>query len=204
MTTGRDLAVQSGSSARERILDAATRLFSERGVRAVGVARVISEAGVAKATLYAHFPSKDDLVRAYLARQADRTEQEIKALEREGVGGVQLIRAVFNLAARAAAQDRYAGCCFITATAEHLEDAAGVAQVLADQRASLRARFVRCIDDDDPHRRDRTARQLVALLDGAKVASLEDGSAAFDAVVPLIGALAAPSRAGAAGGRAQS
>lgn len=204
MTTGRDLAVQSGSSARERILDAATRLFSECGVRAVGVARVISEAGVAKATLYAHFPSKDDLVRAYLARQADRTEQDIKALEREGVGGVQLIRAVFSLAARAAAQDRYSGCCFIAATAEHLEGAAGVAQVLADQRASLRARFVRCIDDDDPHRRDRTARQLVALLDGAKVASLEDGAAAFDAVVPLIDALATPPRAGDARGRAQS
>jgi AcrR family transcriptional regulator len=204
MTTGHDLAVQSGPSAHERILDAATRLFSEHGVRAVGVARVISEAGVAKATLYAHFPSKGDLVQAYLARQADRAEREIDALEQEGVGGVQLIRAVFDLAARAAAQDGYAGCCFIAATAEHLEDAAGVAQVLADQRASLRGRFVRCLDDDDPHRRDRTARQLVALLDGAKVASLEDGAAAFDAVVPLIDVLVAPSQTRAVGGRAQS
>lgn len=204
MTIGHDLAAQGRSSAHERILDAATRLFSERGVRAVGVARVISEAGVAKATLYAHFPSKDDLVRAYLAGQADRAEREMDALEHKGIGGVQLIRAVFDLSARAAAQDRYAGCCFIAATAEHLEDADGVAQVLVDQRASLRARFARCLDDDDLRSRDRTARQLVALLDGAKVASLEDGAAAFDAVMPLIDVLAAPSVTGFAGRRAQS
>jgi AcrR family transcriptional regulator len=54
------------SEARERILDTADRLFYEHGVRAVGIDRVIAEAEIAKATLYAHFPSKDGLILAVL------------------------------------------------------------------------------------------------------------------------------------------
>lgn len=54
------------SETRERILDTADRLFYEHGVRAVGIDRVVAEADIAKATLYAHFPSKDDLILAVL------------------------------------------------------------------------------------------------------------------------------------------
>ena len=51
-----------GESARERILSTAYELFKHRGIRAVGIDEVIARAGVAKATLYRHFPTKDDLV----------------------------------------------------------------------------------------------------------------------------------------------
>jgi AcrR family transcriptional regulator len=54
---------------RERLLDTADELFSRRGIRGVGVEEVIERAGVAKATLYRHFPSKDDLVLAFLERR---------------------------------------------------------------------------------------------------------------------------------------
>ena len=59
------------SDARERILATAYELFSHRGIRAVGVDEIIETAGVAKATLYRHFSSKDDLVLAYLQRRED-------------------------------------------------------------------------------------------------------------------------------------
>jgi AcrR family transcriptional regulator len=55
--------------ARERILTTAYTLFTRRGVRAVGTDEVIAASGVAKATLYRHFPSKDDLVLAVLQRR---------------------------------------------------------------------------------------------------------------------------------------
>src|ERR671922_104190 len=58
--------------ARERILDSSYELFSQRGVQAVGVDEVIENAGVAKATLYRHFPSKTDLVIAFLERREER------------------------------------------------------------------------------------------------------------------------------------
>src|SRR5688500_12107719 len=55
-------------TAREKILDAAGHLFYQQGFRAVGIDTIIAEADVAKMTLYAHFPSKDDLIVAYLER----------------------------------------------------------------------------------------------------------------------------------------
>jgi AcrR family transcriptional regulator len=55
--------------ARERILKTAYDLFAERGIRDVGIDEIIERAGVAKATLYRHFPSKDTLVLAFLERR---------------------------------------------------------------------------------------------------------------------------------------
>src|SRR5262245_49315947 len=61
-------------SPRERILAAADRLFYARGIRAVGVDLVAREANVSKRTLYAYFPSKDDLIAAYLQGQFRHVE----------------------------------------------------------------------------------------------------------------------------------
>lgn len=58
--------------ARDQILDAAFDLFTERGIRAVGVDEVIARSGVAKATLYKHFRSKNDLAMAFLERREQR------------------------------------------------------------------------------------------------------------------------------------
>ena len=60
------------SDARQRILETADRLFYAEGVRAVGIDRIIAESGVAKVTLYAHFPSKDDLILAVLQYREER------------------------------------------------------------------------------------------------------------------------------------
>ena len=54
---------------REHILRTASDLFYRRGVRAVGVDLIIQEAGVAKTSLYRHFPTKDDLIVAFLERE---------------------------------------------------------------------------------------------------------------------------------------
>ena len=72
------------SPARQRILDTAYELFSHRGIRAVGVEEVISRADIAKATLYRHFRSKDDLVLAFLEQREDLwTRQLVEAGARE-------------------------------------------------------------------------------------------------------------------------
>lgn len=65
------MGTQSRSNARERILNAAYELFSQRGIRAVGVDELIAASGVANATFYRHFPSKDALALAFLDRREE-------------------------------------------------------------------------------------------------------------------------------------
>src|ERR1700754_1355707 len=72
-------AVYEQLSARERLLAAANELFYEEGVNTVGIDRVIERAGVAKASLYKSFGSKDELVRAYLYRRHVRRSERITA-----------------------------------------------------------------------------------------------------------------------------
>ena len=95
----RQEAVQVRPSARERILDAAYELFSHRGIRAVGVNEVIEHAGVATATLYRHFPSKDKLVLAFLDLREQRwTKDFIEAgAMRRGSNPEERLLAIFDV-----------------------------------------------------------------------------------------------------------
>src|SRR5919108_4448369 len=84
---------------RERLLDTAYELFSKRGIRGVGIEEVIERAGVAKATLYRHFPSKDDLVLAFLERREQHWTDDIheaQARHRDGEPEDRLL-AIFDV-----------------------------------------------------------------------------------------------------------
>jgi AcrR family transcriptional regulator len=102
-------------AARERVLESAYELFSRRGVRAVGVDEVIAHAGVAKATLYAHFPSKDDLVLAFLEQREQRwtfgfVEAEAR---RRGTTPEEQLLAVFDAFDAWFRRDDFEACSFI-------------------------------------------------------------------------------------------
>src|SRR2546429_5389243 len=88
-----------GSSARERILDAAYELFSRRGIQAVGVNEVTERAGVATATLYRHFPSKDKLVLAFLDLREQRWTKDIieAGAMRRGSNPEERLLAIFDV-----------------------------------------------------------------------------------------------------------
>src|SRR4029077_20403554 len=90
---------ETGLSARERILDASYELFSRRGIRAVGVNEVIERAGVATATLYRHFPTKDKLVLAFLDLREQRwTKDFIEAgAMRRGSNPEERLLAIFDV-----------------------------------------------------------------------------------------------------------
>jgi AcrR family transcriptional regulator len=139
--------------ARERILESAYDLFSRRGIRAVGVEEVIERAAVAKATLYRHFPSKDDLVLAFL-RQRERvwTHGWVEAeARRRGSTPEERLLAIFDLFDEWFHREDFEGCSFINvlletaslehpvgrASAEHLEHIRAVLRSLATE-AGLR------------------------------------------------------------------
>lgn len=95
----------------ERILQAADRLFYREGIHAVGVDALASAAGVSKRTLYKHFPSKDDLIVAYLLRRASR-------LAPAAGQPLELILGVFDGLMRAFGSSSFRGCPYANAAAE--------------------------------------------------------------------------------------
>lgn len=108
------------SPARQRLLDAADRLFYAEGVHTVGIDRVIGEAGVAKRSLFYNFSGKDELVAAYLAGRDQRRRDRI-ARHQEGLEDpIEKLLAVFDALHEAVAAPGYNGCAFANANAEAL------------------------------------------------------------------------------------
>jgi AcrR family transcriptional regulator len=101
--------------ARERILETAYELFSKRGVHDVGVDEVIEHADVAKATLYRHFPSKDELVLAFLERREQLwTRDWVEAGARErGATPEERLLAIFDVFDGWFRSAEFEGCSFI-------------------------------------------------------------------------------------------
>ena len=137
------------ASARERILDAAYDLFSKRGIRAVGTEEVLANAGVAKSTLYRHFPSKEELVLAFLQRREHRWTREYVEAEarRRGSTPREQLLAIFDVFDEWFHRDDFEGCAFINvllemgdldsplgkASAAHLEYIRSVVRTLAEE-----------------------------------------------------------------------
>jgi AcrR family transcriptional regulator len=113
-------ATEATPEARRRILDAAYELFSRRGIRGVGVDEVVERAGVAKATLYRHFPSKDDLVLAFLnQREQFWTRDWVEAeATRRGTTPEERLLAIFDLFDEWFQRDDFEGCSFINTLLE--------------------------------------------------------------------------------------
>jgi Transcriptional regulator len=100
---------------RERILDSAYDLFSQRGISAVGVEELIARASVAKATFYRHFPSKNDLVLAFLQRREERWTYGWVETEARARGGTpeDSLLAIFDLFDEWFHRDDFEGCSFV-------------------------------------------------------------------------------------------
>lgn len=160
----------------ERILDTASALFYERGIRAVGVDLIADEAGTTKKTLYDRFGSKDELVAAYLTRRAARWVNFLTDhLERHAPEpGPQRVLAVMDaLEERMREQDR--GCAFVNAYAElGGTDHPGNAVIREDKRY-MRALFVRLVDEADIPDAEAVGAHAHLLYEGAIVAKTAGG-----------------------------
>jgi AcrR family transcriptional regulator len=153
-------------SARERLLAAANELFYNEGVHTVGIDRVIEQAGVAKASLYNTFGSKDELVRAYLQARHDNVAQRItQAVERYDTPRERLL-AVFEGQGELFAQPDYRGCAFNRASAEsHPGDA--TEQAAEAYRRWVRGLLTELATQAGVPEPDVLARQLHLLYDGS-------------------------------------
>ncbi|HVM15579.1 MAG TPA: TetR/AcrR family transcriptional regulator [Egibacteraceae bacterium] len=157
-------------SARERILEAASRLFYRHGFVSVGVDTITAEAGVAKMSLYRHFPSKDHLIVAYLERSNEQFWKWFDGALGEGAPRGQLMR-VFDELGNFATSPACFGCMFQLAAAD-FPDAEHPANRIALAHKTAVLERLRDLGtqagSSDP---GALAAQLLLLMDGAFVAS---------------------------------
>jgi AcrR family transcriptional regulator len=187
--------MSAASPARTRVLETATRLFYAEGVHAVGIDRIIAEAGVAKATFYHHFPAKDELVRAYVEEQSQI--QRATAARLPEASPRDMVLAIFDSIGELGRDPGYRGCPFVNAAAEYPDPDHPVRQAIADHRAWFRELLRNLLAADGRPDAEQTADLLVALKDGLLVgADLDDPahqSLIRDAVTRLLDASIRPS-----------
>jgi AcrR family transcriptional regulator len=167
--------------ARERILDTAFRLFYAYGPRGVGVDTVIAESGVAKATLYKHFPRKDDLVLAYLDKVDQTWFGSLRAAARAaGDDPRDQLIGMFDALASACRREGYHGCAFINTAAEY--PTGGQVQVrTVEHKNVVRAWVADLARRAGAVEPDLLARQLTLLIDGGLSAGVLDADPATPA-----------------------
>ncbi len=153
---------------RDQLIDAAVDLFYRNGFNATGIDRILSEAGVAKMTLYNHFASKDELILAALRRR-DLSFREglIGYVESHADSPKASLLALFDAHRAWFEQSGFRGCMFINAAAEFAGISDSIRQV-ADAHKKLVHAYVRglarAVGARDP---DELADQMMLLLDGA-------------------------------------
>jgi AcrR family transcriptional regulator len=181
------------ATARERLLEAASRLFHENGIQATGVDALIAAAGIAKATFYRHFPSKDDLVVAWLrdprTRWLDRVRADVEAQAAEGPAAIPLF---FEALGDWLETEGYRGCPYLNTSVE-----------ITDPAHPARAAVVDFLQEVEDYLADvvaaaryRNARALAAQLQSLAAGSISlavarrsraPAMAARDAAVSLLG-----------------
>jgi AcrR family transcriptional regulator len=185
--TARTKAVRTGSAAtkktgptpeprrspRERLLAAANELFYAEGVQTVGIDRIIEHAGVAKASLYNTFGSKEELVRAYLeSRHASTADRLRRAVARHTDPRARLL-AVFEAQGELFTEPGFRGCAFVSASAEARRGGL-VEQAADDYRGEIRALLTELAEQAGAADPATLARQLHLIYDGAGLSARMD------------------------------
>jgi AcrR family transcriptional regulator len=152
-------------------------LFYGTGIRAVGVERVITEAGVARMTFFRHFPTKDDLVVTFLRTRAEQARDELRRVRADHPGQPRAILAFF--AGGVATQPQvpgFRGCEFINTAAEFCEADHPAREVVAAHRAWVTQMLREALTELGHPTPDATAELLLMLRTGAMVAASLEGT----------------------------
>ncbi|MGW4334872.1 TetR/AcrR family transcriptional regulator [Rhodococcus koreensis] len=155
--------------ARERILRTADDLFFTEGIVATGVNRLIEDAGVAKASFYSNFKSKNDLVDAYLEKRHYDLMERFDAIESSADSiEIKFVR-VFDLLSTAVVQNAYRGCTFVVAAVEMPQESLPAKRWVRTHKLAVRDCFCRMLTASDVPNASELAEQLALIYDGALV-----------------------------------
>lgn len=157
-------------SARDRILRTSSEMFYREGFRAVGVDRIVAASGVAKMTLYKHFPSKDDLIVAVLEKRHKTFTAWLTAQVSQRIdGGSPPIDAFFGVLKEWASLPDFRGCPFLNACAEFADASHPGRSVTAAYKNRLVEILASIAAQCGSTRPEESANQLLLLVNGAVI-----------------------------------
>ncbi|MDI9876640.1 TetR/AcrR family transcriptional regulator [Flectobacillus rivi] len=154
---------------RSRIIDTASRLFYSQGYNSTGINQVIKEANVAKSSLYQYFPSKDDLLVAYLNEASKNTNQAIDEWLEKYSTASEKVTGLFDFLIVFAESKEFNGCNFLNIISEIPQENERVAALIIKQKNHIRFVFSYILENEN---HDTTlADELYLLFDASMISS---------------------------------
>jgi AcrR family transcriptional regulator len=153
---------------RKRIVDTAAKLFYKQGYNSTGINQVIKEAEVAKASLYQHFPSKEDLLIEYLKIASAVTNEALQAAVNKQKTPRAKVLGLFDFLLDSTKQNAYRGCNFLNIAAEIPKDNTKIKSIIKKQKNHIRSLFAEILK---PAGKEQLADEIYLLFDAALVSS---------------------------------
>jgi AcrR family transcriptional regulator len=158
----------AGSSKRDVLIETALRLFEAEGFRAVGIDRILAEAGVAKMTLYNHFRTKDELILAAIRRRDERFRNWlVREVEKRAAGPRERLLAIFDALGAWFARPEFSGCPFLRVCSEFEDEAHPVRAAAREYCAMMRAYVTGLAREAGARDAEGVAEQILVLTTGA-------------------------------------
>jgi AcrR family transcriptional regulator len=165
------VAASSRPAPRDRILQAADRLFYSEGIHSVGVNRLVDESEVTRVTFYRHFPSKEDLIAGYLDDRARRARSRVNQVIADSGDAHDALLALGRVFTGETIGFEFRGCPFINASAEFSANEHPARVRATAQREWIAGTLERLLRDVGHEAPAKTARQLLMLQTGASYGS---------------------------------
>lgn len=164
------------ASVEEKILQTARRSFCQAGIHATGIARIIEESGVSRRSLYTHYGSKENLLKAVFETEANMWfhwfDSDLSQMERSAD---ERILALFDLMQEWFRRDDFFGCVFINAVAEHEKSNSWIQEIANAHRDKITARLVAMVTESGARDPESVTEKLNLLIDGTIVAAMVTG-----------------------------
>jgi len=178
--------VKTATTPKEKLFETAARLFYQHGYRAIGVDTIAAESGIGKMTLYRHYPSKDDLIVAFLRDSDEEFWEYFEQSTKEASTAREKLLAFFEALQSYVISPACYGCPFINVATEYPEvDYAGH-QVALEHKQSVRTRFMQLAEEAGAPQPEALANALLLLMDGAYMAARMYGATPQNPAVNVV------------------
>lgn len=153
---------------KKNIENTAARLFYEQGYNSTGINQIIAEAGIAKASLYAHFPSKVDILKKYLQNTSESSIEVLRSIVEQKQTPQEKVLSVFDSLLNFSHETNFNGCQFLNIAAEIPQSNDDILSIIQGHKDKIRQLFLEILE---PINKENLADELYILFEGALASS---------------------------------